>query len=1154
MVARAGEMKMFRRTATGMGPSARIAAAAAFVLWGAFAADATAQGSVESDRRALEALYDATGGDGWTDGTNWKTAAPLSEWYGVRTGGDGRVTELVLLSNALAGRIPAELGGLANLERLDLSRNDLSGPIPTELGSLVNLKSLYLGNNRLTGTIPDELGATANLVHLELDRNELSGPIPAWLGGLTNLRVLHLRDNRLTGTIPGELGALVLLVGLTLDHNALAGPVPASLGSLVNLERLDLGHNWGLSGPLPAGLERSNIETLSFWVTRICAPAAWRGWLATINSRGPLCGAGPDVTIDLAVAYTPAAREAAGGAAAVEAEIDLLIAEANEAYAASGVRQRLALVARPEVPYEEAGAFVDLPRLEDPTDGHLDELHVLRDRTGADLVHLIVGGRYDACGIAQVGPFGISLLGCGGIKFTHELGHNLGLSHDRYQQNYGGRLRADPAYGYVNQRAFEAGAPPSTRWRTIMSYADQCTDAGIVCTELLRFSNPRRHWNGDPLGVPFGAGGSGVDGAADAAAVLGATGPAAALWRDRPGTNRPPSVMGSLPDRNLVTDDTVHVDVSQAFADPDGDDLRFAAASSAPQIVMVRRAARPVTLTGVGEGTATVTVTATDPGGLSATQSFVVTVRNNRAPAAVGSLPDRNLVTDDTVHVDVSQAFADPDGDDLRFAAASSAPQIVMVRRAARPVTLTGVGEGTATVTVTATDPGGLSATQSFVVTVRNNRPPVAVGSLPDRNLATEDTVHVDVSQAFADPDGDDLRFAAASAAPHVVTVRATGRQVTLTAVGEGTATVTVTATDPGGLSATQSFVVTVRNNNRAPVAVGSLPDRNLATDDTVHVDVSRAFADPDDDVLRFAAASSAPHVVTVHTTGRQVTLTAVGEGTATVTVTATDPGGLSATQSFVVTVRNNNRAPVAVGSLPDRNLATDDTVHVDVSRAFADPDDDVLRFAAASSASQIVMVRRAARPVTLTGVGEGTATVTVTATDPGGLSASRSFGVTVRNNNRAPVAVGSLPDRNLATEDTVHVDVSRAFADPDGDVLRFAAASAAPHVVTVRATGRQVTLTGVGEGTATVTVTATDPGGLTASQSFGVTVRAPLTGPPFTDDPIVPGVTPVGAVHFTELRTRIDALREAAGLAGFPLDRSDADGAADAGSAPALA
>ena len=37
-----------------------------------------------------------------------------------------------------------------------------------------------------------------------------------------------------------------------------------------------------------------------------------------------------------------------------------------------------------------------------------------------------------------------------------------------------------------------------------------------------------------------------------------------------------------------------------------------------------------------------------------------------------------------------------------------------------------------------------------------------------------------------------------------------------------------------------------------------------------------------------------------------------------------------------------------------------------------------------------------------------------------------------------------------------------------------------------------------------------------------------------FTDDPIVAGVTPVRAVHFTELRAHIDALREEAGLGRF--------------------
>ena len=80
------------------------------------------------DRAALVALYEATGGDGWWPGTtNWNSYAPLGEWDGVRTDGDGRVTSLDLSGNRLEGRIPAELGNLAKLEHLDLSGNRLEG-------------------------------------------------------------------------------------------------------------------------------------------------------------------------------------------------------------------------------------------------------------------------------------------------------------------------------------------------------------------------------------------------------------------------------------------------------------------------------------------------------------------------------------------------------------------------------------------------------------------------------------------------------------------------------------------------------------------------------------------------------------------------------------------------------------------------------------------------------------------------------------------------------------------------------------------------------------------------------------------------------------------------------------------------------------------
>ena len=95
---------------------------------------ADVQGSIATDRAALEALYDATDGPNWTDSTNWKTDAPLGEWFGVWTDSTGRVIRLELDDNGLAGPIPTELGNLSNLRSLSLGSNDLSGPIPAGIG------------------------------------------------------------------------------------------------------------------------------------------------------------------------------------------------------------------------------------------------------------------------------------------------------------------------------------------------------------------------------------------------------------------------------------------------------------------------------------------------------------------------------------------------------------------------------------------------------------------------------------------------------------------------------------------------------------------------------------------------------------------------------------------------------------------------------------------------------------------------------------------------------------------------------------------------------------------------------------------------------------------------------------------------------------
>ena len=154
--------------------------------------------SLETDREALVALYNATGGPNWRRNNNWLSDVPISEWEGVTTDGNGRVTELGLPGNELRGEIPPELGNLANLTKLWLTENELSGEIPPELGNLASLSWLGLSGNQLSGEIPLELGNLANLEYLFHGGNELSGEIPPELGNLANLTRLDLSGNELS--------------------------------------------------------------------------------------------------------------------------------------------------------------------------------------------------------------------------------------------------------------------------------------------------------------------------------------------------------------------------------------------------------------------------------------------------------------------------------------------------------------------------------------------------------------------------------------------------------------------------------------------------------------------------------------------------------------------------------------------------------------------------------------------------------------------------------------------------------------------------------------------------------------------------------------------------------------------------------------------
>jgi hypothetical protein len=204
--------------------------------------------------------------------------------------------------------------------------------------------------------------------------------------------------------------------------------------------------------------------------------------------------------IDVMIVYTAAARFAAGGTAAMQAEVNVAVASANQAYANNGLVQRLRLVFAGEVAITETNNFSgDLDSLRQNT-----TVGSLRNTYGADLVSLFThnGPAPAFCGIGYLmsvnstsfAPYAFSVVErqCAGaaLSFAHELGHNMGGHHDPY-------VTSDPglaaySHGYVDLTA---------RFFTIMAYPNQCQASGFNCTRIAFFSSPNQTVNGRVIGT-----------------------------------------------------------------------------------------------------------------------------------------------------------------------------------------------------------------------------------------------------------------------------------------------------------------------------------------------------------------------------------------------------------------------------------------------------------------------------------------------------------------------------------------------------------------------------------------------------------------------------------------------------------------------------
>ncbi|MBF0367885.1 MAG: S-layer homology domain-containing protein [Magnetococcales bacterium] len=210
-----------------------------------------------------------------------------------------------------------------------------------------------------------------------------------------------------------------------------------------------------------------------------------------------------DVEIDLMILYTPAMAARYPGDA-LETRLNYLISLSNQAYTDSEINITLRLVHFAEVDYSESTyittAHSDLMA---GTDAAFSDMASLRTTYGADLISLMRPYRYAdhvSCGYAgysyswigspdnytfsadsgySVVSDGDDILGslyyCGEYTLPHELGHNLGSTHDVANTSSSGFF--DYSYGYGISGTFG----------TVMSYLSpvegKYSNPDILCAD-----------------------------------------------------------------------------------------------------------------------------------------------------------------------------------------------------------------------------------------------------------------------------------------------------------------------------------------------------------------------------------------------------------------------------------------------------------------------------------------------------------------------------------------------------------------------------------------------------------------------------------------------------------------------------------------------
>ncbi len=438
-------------------------------------------------------------------------------------------------------------------------------------------------------------------------------------------------------------------------------------------------------------------------------------------------------------------------------------------------------------------------------------------------------------------------------------------------------------------------------------------------------------------------------------------------------------------------------------------------------------------ITAIGEGTATITVYSKDDHTKSDT--ITITVKNPVTDIET----DRNIITLNKSDTDKINVSVKPDNATNKLLDFSSDNEdVVTVDNLGNIVA---VGEGTATITVKSKDNPAI--TETVVITVKI--PVTEITAADDFTVNLGDTKNV---EAKTNNDATNKELIYESSNPDVVKVDSEGNIV---AVGEGSSTITITSKDNPEITET----VTVTVKIPAEDIIIEKTDYKLNIGETENIS---AVIKPDNTTNKgLTYESNNKNIVIVDSDGK---ITAVGEGTTTITITSEDNPSVTRDVTVTVTI------PVDDVIIAEDNLELEigdtETLTTIITPENATNKDVSYK----SSDESIVIVDENGK---ITAIGEGVAKITVTLND----DSSKTDVVTV-SVKKPHVNVDKVEaDRSEIEIEIGETDKITATITPDNATVKDVVfESDDESIVIVDENGN---ITAVGEGTATIIVKSKD-------------------------------------------------------------------------------